>query len=143
MYSQGAALVENPGTSAQSIVPYRDLHTVKHEAFNKIKQYMKENGFSLNLIDDAVTVVGELISNVGKHAYEDENHCQVIIELMITNSYIKIIVTDFGKGEIVEPATIDLMAEHGKGLYMAKKISEVVFLSKAAGFHSVQATIRK
>jgi len=143
MQSSGVALVENPGTSAQSMEPYRDLHTIKEEAFTKIREYMGIHGFTPSKIDDAIIAVGELITNVGKHAYDGDNHCQAIVELGITDSYIKIVVTDFGKGEIIEPTTIDLMDENGFGLYIAMQVAEIVFLSKVTGFHSVQAIIRK
>lgn len=90
-----------------------------------------EHGFSLYDALDLKLVLGEALTNVVRHAYDNHTDKPIYIDLYFDKERVEIRIRDYGrKTEPRDLKSFDLndYREGGIGLYMIKKLTDYYYL---------------
>ncbi|MDF3821906.1 ATP-binding protein [Leptospira sp. 96542] len=90
-----------------------------------------DSGFSLYDAMDLKLILGEAISNVIHHAYNDHTDKPIFIDLRFDKERVEIKIRDYGKKSLPKDLkSFDLSdyRESGIGLYVIKKLTDYYYL---------------
>ncbi len=93
-----------------------------------LKNFLLANGIDDETASDIELVVSEMLTNVYKHSYK-ENEGDVLLYAEITEGKLVISIRDFGEKfapESIKEPDPETLADHGYGLYIAGQIMDKV-----------------
>ncbi len=94
---------------------------------------MPENRFGSNRVNQAEIAVTEVVTNVIRHAYQNQNGRKIIIEANLFDEKLVMMVYDWGCGfdpEKVPPPQFDGFAEGGFGVYIIRESVDAITYSR-------------
>jgi anti-sigma regulatory factor (Ser/Thr protein kinase) len=98
------------------------------ELRSKLKNFLIASGIDQETASDIELVASEMLTNVYKHSYKEEEG-DVIIKASIDESKLVISIRDFGEKfsppEVKKPDP-EVLSDHGYGLYIASQIMDKV-----------------
>jgi anti-sigma regulatory factor (Ser/Thr protein kinase) len=86
-----------------------------------IRVILLESGVSLAVVDDVETVVCELLGNSVQHA-QPLSGAVLAMSWQITDSLVRVQVTDGGSRRNIEPANRPKLSESGRGLRIVDRL---------------------
>lgn len=98
------------------------------ELRTRLKNFLISNGVESEIADDVELVISEMLTNVYKHSYK-ENDGDVVIKVYLDSEKLEISIRDFGikfSPESVKEPDPDALADHGYGLYIASYIMDKI-----------------
>lgn len=102
---------------------------------NYLDEALKDVKISAEKYNNILLALTEAVNNAIVHGNKNDIHKQIQLEFIITDSYIKVIVTDEGEGfdlnKVPDPTLPEnLLSEHGRGIYIMKHFVDELSVEK-------------
>lgn len=104
---------------------------------DNLSNYLDEalKDVSAEKYNNILLALTEAVNNAIVHGNKNDIHKQIQLEFIITDSYIKVIVTDEGEGfdlnKVPDPTLPEnLLSEHGRGIYIMKHFVDELSVEK-------------
>ncbi len=106
----------------------------------------RHHSFSLSSATDLKIAFGEVLANVIKHAYSNEDDHPIFIEIKLEFEKIEVRVKDFGKkAKPTKMRSLDLndYRESGLGLFLIKHLTDHYYLDENQSIGNETVLIKK
>lgn len=93
-----------------------------------VKNFLLSNKVDDETASDIELVVSEILTNIYKHSYK-ENDGEVVVKVWMNDEKLEISIRDFGEKfnpEKVKEPDPEILADHGYGLYIASQIMDKI-----------------
>lgn len=102
---------------------------------NYLDEALKDVKISAEKYNNILLALTEAVNNAIVHGNKNDIYKQIQLEFIITDSFIKVIVTDEGEGfdlnNVPDPTLPEnLLSEHGRGIYIMKHFVDELSVEK-------------
>lgn len=107
-----------------------------------LDEALKDVKISAEKYNNILLALTEAVNNAIIHGNKNEIHKQVQLEFIITDSFIKVIVTDEGEGfdlnNVPDPTLPEnILSEYGRGIYIMKHFVDELSVEKTSKGNSL------
>lgn len=102
---------------------------------NYLDEALKDVKIPAEKYNNILLALTEAVNNAIVHGNKNDIHKQIQLEFIITDSFIKVIVTDEGEGfdlnNVPDPTLPEnILNEHGRGIYIMKHFVDELSVEK-------------
>ncbi len=92
-------------------------------------EHARKSGFSREAVFAIELAIGEAVTNIIRHAYQEQPNHKIHLSLTIDKIQFKVTIVDFGRKfdpDSHHPPNLDTPHEGGYGIYLIKKVMDEV-----------------